>query len=582
MPAPWEKYQQSAPAAEPSGGPWAKYQSAGPQSLAQSDPSEYDPQSPEFRAKYGAQGTTMQNVMAGAGKSVVDLGRGVRQLGAEGLDLVAPRQKTTQDLITGNDPSRGAALRAEQDQVNAQDADLMATGAGKAGYVGGALATTVIPASVLARGAQGANLTRTASAARAFANPLTYRAAIGAGAVQGALGPVGTDESRTKNVAIGAATGGVARGVTGAVGRLAQPLKKALSKEDAAAVQTLTKAGVPLDAAQRSGSKAAQVVKRAVADNPLTSPGQAAFVEKQQKAFTRAVLKTIGEDAETATEDVMGAAQSRIGQVFDDVATRNPVKYDGQLHQEIADISREANKDLVSQESGVITRQIDEIFTKAQQGGGAIDGKAYQNLRSSLGRISEQRTPLGHMAGKLRETLDGALQRSVSATDRAALKEARRQYRRMLQIEGAIDTEGGGRISAAKLANSLGTKSNRRASVYGRGDTELVRLAQAGKKLLPDKFPNSGTPARLAGQLLAPAALGLGAGAATGDTNTGLGTAAGAAGLLLGARAGMNNQLMAKYLAEGLQGGARNVLMAPGRAGLLNKAAVAGLPALQE
>ena len=565
MAAPWERYQQSAPS--DSAAPWEKYGGSKPAL----DPSEYDPASPEYRAKYGAQGTGYQNFMAGAGKSVVDLGRGIKQLGAEAGNKVGlVSDQTTQ------------SLRSNQDEVNARDADLMATGAGKAGLVAGTVATALIPGGVVARGAQAANLARTAIAARALANPLTYRAAIASGAVQGALQPVGTNESRTLNTAIGAATGGVVRGATGLVGRVAQPLKSALSKEDAAAVKTLEQAGVPLDAAQRSGSKGAAVVKRAIDDNPLTGPGQKAFAEKQQQAFTRAVLKTIGEDADAATADVMGAAASRIGKVFDDVADRNPVKYDGQLHQEIANLSRQANKELVSQDYGVIGNQIDEIFAKAQQGGGAIDGKAYQNLRTSLGRISEQRTPLRHWAGELRETLDGALQRSTSDADRVALKEARRQYRRMLQIEGAIDTEGAGRISAPKLANSLGTKSNRRASVYGRGDTELVRLAQAGKKLLPDKFPNSGTPARIAGQLLGPAALGLGVGAATGDTNTGLGTAAGTAGLLLGARGAMNNQLVSKYLAQGLKGGGRNLLMAPRRAGYLAPAAAGSLPALQE
>lgn len=513
----------------------------------------------------------VQKFMAGAGKSVADLGRGVRQLGAEGAAF-----------FTG-DRTRADALRAEQDEVAARDAALMDTGAGVAGNVAGTLASTLIPASVLARGAQAANLGRTAAVARGFANPTTYKTAAGAGATLGALNPVGTDESRTQNVLIGGALGTAGNLVANTVGRVAQPVARALTKEDQAAVRVLDKAGVPLDVAQRSGSKAAQIMKRTIDDNPFTQGGQRAFAEKQQQAFTRAVLKTIGEDAEAATAEVMGNAQKRIGQVFDDVAARNPVKYDGQLHADLTSTYTQAARELTSPDAAVINRQLEEVFTKAQQNGGAIDGKAYQNIKSSLDRITKDGGSKGYWAGQMKEAIEDALQRSATKEDLQALKTARSQYRRMKQIEGAIDNEGGGIISPARLANALGTKANRAQSKYGRGDQELVVLAQAGKKLLPDKFPNSGTPARLAAQLVAPGALGLGAGYAAGDPGTGIATALGTGGALLGARGVMNNQAMARALTEGVRPGRiRNMLATPRRVGAFRTVPAVALPALQE
>lgn len=549
------------------------------------NPAEYDPQSPEFQAKWGPTSgmTGTQKFFAGAGKSVVDLGRGVRQLGAEALDVISPREQTLSGLIVGQ-KSRGDELRAQQDETNKLDSPLMHTGAGVAGNVAGTLATTLLPASLAARGAQVANLARTASVGRAFLNPATYRAAAAAGAVQGALQPVGVNESRAQNVGVGAATGLVGQGLVKGIGRLAQPLSRNLGKEDAAAAKVLMNAGVPLDAAQRSGSKTAQVLKRAVADNPLSSSGAADFQQKQGAAFTRAVLKTIGEDADAATGDVMGAAKDRIGQVFDDIATRNPVKYDAALHKDIADLATQAHKELPPDAYKVVANQIEDVFTKAQEGGGLIDGKAYQNLRSSLGRVEQTPGALGHWAGELRSTIDDALKRSVGPDDLAALKQARTQYRRMKQIEGAIDKEGGGVISPSKLANSLGTKANRSSSVYGRGDLDLVKLAQAGKKLLPDKYPNSGTAHRLATQLGVAGVAGLATGYGTGDTGKGVAAGLGAGGLLLGARGAMNNQLIARYLSEGLKAGpARNTLMFPQRFGAQGAAAAAGaLPFFQE
>jgi hypothetical protein len=563
-----------APAVEPTAG----------QRLIASNPGEYDPNSPEFKAKYGpTSGMSNDDLfMAGAGKSVVDLGRGLRQIGTEIGERTGFIKPELSQLVTGQ--TRSQKLRAEQDEMSQRDAALMSTGNGVAGNITGTLATTLLPASLAARGAQAANLGRTAGTLNAFVNPTTYRAAAAAGAVQGALQPVGSNESRAQNALVGGGLGLAGNAAANAIGRVAQPVRQALSKEDSAAVKTLEKAGVSLDVAQRSGSKAAEVVKRAVDDNPFTGPGQKSFAETQRKQFTRAVLKTIGEDAEAATSDVMGAAKDRIGKVFDDVAERNPVKYDGQLHGDLTNVYTQASKELTAADSKVINNQLSEIFTKAQDGGGMIDGKAYQNIKSSLDRVIKDGGSKGHWAGELKETIEDALQRSASKDDLKALKEARTQYRRMKQIEVAIDTDGAGIISPAKLSNSLSTKANRAASIYGKGDRELVVLAQAGKKLLPDKFPNSGTAARLAGQLLAPTAIGLGAGYASGDPGTGIGTAIASAAALRGAQGAMNNQLLAKFLTNGMkQGAARTALTSPQRAGALTRQLPAvALPAFQE
>ena len=139
-------------------------------------------------------------------------------------------------------------------------------------------------------------------------------------------------------------------------------------------------------------------------------------------------------------------------------------------------------------------------------------------------------------------------------------------------------------ISAAKLANQFSTKRNRSVGVYGQGDrsiVELSRLAKAGKRLIPDKFPNSGTAARLAGQLALPAIVGGAQGVREGDVGSGLQAAGATAAALYGARGAMNNQLIARYMAEGMDPGAiRNALMAPRR--FLPIGSTALVPSMQE
>jgi len=110
--------------------------------------------------------------LAGAGKAFADTGRGAGQM----LGLVD---------------------RADIDESKKRDAPLMNTGVGTAGNITGQIAQFV-------------------PAAAAGGIP----AAIAVGAGQGALTPVGTDESRLKNVAIGGALGGagpvIARGASAA------------------------------------------------------------------------------------------------------------------------------------------------------------------------------------------------------------------------------------------------------------------------------------------------------------------------------------------------------------------------------
>lgn len=99
---------------------------------------------------------------AGFGKAIVDLGRGVGQL-------------------------LGQVSQEDIDYSRSLDRDLMQTGAGTAGNISGSVAAT-LPAAFVPG-----------------ANTIAGGAAIGA--LQGALQPVGTDDSRLGNIAMGGAAG---------------------------------------------------------------------------------------------------------------------------------------------------------------------------------------------------------------------------------------------------------------------------------------------------------------------------------------------------------------------------------------
>lgn len=522
--------------------------------LKRENPAEYDPNSKEFQAKYGPLGTNYQNFMAGAGKGVVDIGRGIKQLGAQAGGALGLVPEETQ-----------GAIQADIDAARQRDAALMGSGAGVAGDIAGTIATTLIPAGAVGAGAKALGMGRAASAASGFMNPQSVSGAALAGGLQGALQPVATGDSRLMNIGVGAGTSAALTGGTKLLSKIAQPVKSALTAADERAVQTLDAAGVPLDAAQRTGSKFLQRMKNMLQDNPTTAGSQAVLREQQQRAYNRAVLATLGEQADAATPDVMARASARIGQVFDDIAARNPVRYSRVLEMRLAAIERAARNELDDAQFGVIRRQLDTVIDKAAAGNGAIDGAAYQNLRMGLERISRgQDAARGFYAARIRSALDNALEESASSADSAAIKVARGQWSRLKQIEPAIAADESGHISAAKLANTLSSKRYANFTKYGRGDTALAKLAKAGKQILPEPTANSGTPARLLAQFALPGALGVAGGIASDDPMT---------GVKLGVATYVLPKLMAgairpgpisNYLADGLGNPyVRSVLQAP-------------------
>jgi hypothetical protein len=137
--------------------------------------------------------------------------------------------------------------------------------------------------------------------------------------------------------------------------------------------------------------------------------------------------------------------------------------------------------------------------------------------------------------------------------------------------KNAIDESGN--ISPAKLANQFGQKRNRYAGVYGQGDKailDLSRLAKAGKAVIPDKLPNSGTTARGMMQVAAPAVIGGAYGAYKEGDIGGIGSyALGGALLPFAMQKGLNSPAATRYLTQGITTPMiRNALLAPSRVGL--------------
>ncbi len=135
--------------------------------------------------------SAFERTAAGAGKSVVDTWRGLKQL---------------YNMTPLGSEEELARLHAEQEEVDKRDAPLMDTTAGTVGNIGGAVATSILPAGLAAKASV---IPRAGSAAMTTLRTLLGGAA--GGAAGGAITPLtATEEAqgeRAANTAIGAGLG---------------------------------------------------------------------------------------------------------------------------------------------------------------------------------------------------------------------------------------------------------------------------------------------------------------------------------------------------------------------------------------
>lgn len=514
----------------------------------------------------------LQGFAMGAGKNISQGIAGLQQLAGKGIGMIAPE--------TGAAIAENAAKNARSVGEKVAPYEQRNPVASTVGEVAGAIAS---PANKLIPMGNATGIMGLAQGA-------------GQGALSSILTTPVTDENKAflteklKQGLAGGLGGAAGTAIARAPGAIAEPFKKSLGDIGEKAVKTLRDAGVPLDIAQATGSSFLQRSKAMLNDNPFTAGKEAAFAAAQKSAYNNAIAKTMGEDVTAITPDVIQAAKTRLGQNYDDLASRNQIHFDHDLKKSLEEINDRASNALADTQHAVIQKAIKSIESKAESTGGVINGEQYKNIKRLLNDIEKQNVPGSHYAGEMKELLLESLSRSAEKTgnkaDVALLKETNRQYGNMKKIEDIVSKDVEGNVSPSLLSNSLATKSKRNA-LY-QDDPQLANLARAGKLILENKTPNSGTVSRLAAQA-APAAIAGGLyGLYEGDL---AGAAKGAAvgfAIPKAMQAAANNPALARYFEQGMaKGPVRSALQAPQNLGgmlpqYMQKPGVAGNTALRE
>lgn len=297
---------------------------------------------------------------------------------------------------------------------------------------------------------------------------------------------------------VGAAAGApLTTGVMGKLGLLKPPTAPIPaprpSQATTPAARVLENAGVPLDRSQRTGGRFMQMLRSAMTNHPFTADRAAQFSGQQQKAFNRAVLRSIGADASEATQPVMLAAKKRIGGIFDGIG-RQGALFDDALQSDLATTLDDALRTVPESALGPVRRNIDDLLAAVDKTG-RINGEQFVKIRSHLSELADN-ADVGQVAQRLEQAMLGALERAHPG-QKQLLQDAVDQWRSMRIIQTAIGKGAERDISPLRLSNAIGSNQNAAMSVYGQGgDQGLVQLAQAGRSVLPQALPDSGTVPR--------------------------------------------------------------------------------------
>lgn len=464
MSGPWEKYGAAAD------GPWNKFRKAPPAAAA---------------PKLDPTGGFMENVAAGAGKAVADTGTGLKQLGAEAVNAVAP--SLVSDETT-------AGIQADVDATKKRDAPLMDTGGGITGNVAGNLAMLAIPGGALGLTGKALNV------ARAMLAPRTLKGAAALGTVAGATQPVASDDSRVENMAVGG-VGGVAGN---AIPKVAGALLKGNTRPQ---VQQLLDEGVKLTPGQIAGGTI-QRLEESATSIPLVGDAIRGSMARANDSFNKAALQRalepIGEKVTLTGRGGIEEVESKLGAFYDRLLPKLTVKLDPQFAVDVRTVKAAAANlpdEQAKQFDKIITNEVLKKFST-----GRMTGEEMKVIDSELGRLA--RGYQGDAAFANRELAHTIRDAQTALRDLVTrgnpqlapeLKRANEGWANFVRVQRAATNQGAteGVFTPSQLSGAVkANDSSLRRGAFARGDALMEDLSDAGTSVMRKQVPDSGTPLR--------------------------------------------------------------------------------------
>ena len=332
----------------------------------------------------------------------------------------------------------------------------------------------------------------------------------GAGSAMGALSPVTEGnfaEEKAKQIGLGGATGGALPVLTGALGRMVSP-KASMNPN----VSLLRQQGVRPTIGQTLGGFANNVEEK-LSSLPIVGTGIANARNKANTQFEKAtyneVLKPIGQ---ALPKDLQGRealvfAESALQNKYDDVLTKiGAITPDEQFTNKISSLQSLVEKQGIPAEEKAKFSYVLNKVNQAIDENGVITSDAYKTLESSLGADVRKlgastniyEGELSPAVKQLQQELRDMLKRQAGnkADDLQKTNSAWAKFKRVQNAASKLGADEGS-FTPSQFQNAVRSmdKSKDKAA-FARGGALMQDLGDAGKSILGNKVPNSGTADR--------------------------------------------------------------------------------------
>jgi len=441
-------------------------------------------------------------------QSVVDAGNSANNWLADKTGLVAKLpERNVSSLITGQKTGVDGLIQQQEAEYQAKRAS-----AGEAGFDGyRTLGNVLSPANV-------------AIAAKApAAASLSMRAAAGAGggAASALFNPVMGEDywaEKAKQVGVGALGGAAVPAVTGGIARIISP-KASVNPQ----LQALRVEGVRPTIGQTLGGTANRIEEKLqsvpIIGDAIQYARQSAGQDLSRAATNRA-LKPIGQElpAGVTGNEAVQFTRKALGDAYDNLLPRMTVQKDVPYQQALSGLKQMVNTGAISptapkQFNRFLANEVEPLF----QGQQAMTGETFKRLQS---KVTEQinRTKASTNADErllgdaYKELGDQLNQLSIRSNPKLGEELAKinlgyANFKRIQKAASSVAAEDGV-FNPAQLHNAVKAADRSKDKArFAEGTALMQDLSAAGKNMLSNKVPNSGTVDRL---LLGGGALGSG------------------------------------------------------------------------
>jgi hypothetical protein len=329
----------------------------------------------------------------------------------------------------------------------------------------------------------------------------------GMGAGAGFLGTDGDIDARLTGAAAGAAAGG-------ALGATLPIAGAAIAPRPNAQVQALIERGVTPTPGQILGGIPNQIEEKIASVVPGVGDMITTARRRANDQFNRAVYNEVlqpmglqvADDVPIGREGIRTVHQA-ISDQYNQTLQNVTFAVDQQLNADIQQIGQRTR--LLAQDQ---RQRYDEIFQGKvqdvlQSHGGTLTGPQLQGLLSELrndvmgyaSSTSHNERQLGAALGEVVDAINDSLIRT-NPMQAQPLQQANASFARLVRLENAAGSVGNdnGVFTPRQFQSAVKAEDNSaRKNQFAQGNALMQELSDAGRAVLADKFPNSGTAGRM-------------------------------------------------------------------------------------